>query len=87
MGVLHLGDSPASSAMLNLLSREPDLVVGDNQPYAMDGTDNTVPLHADPRGLDYLELETRQDLIADGPGQDAAAALIAGCLTRALAGL
>jgi predicted N-formylglutamate amidohydrolase len=43
----------------------------------MDGTDNTVPLHADPRGLDYLELEVRQDLIADPAGQDLAAGLLA----------
>jgi predicted N-formylglutamate amidohydrolase len=37
---------------------------------AMDGTDFTIPCHADPRGLDYLELEVRQDLIADAPGQE-----------------
>ena len=86
-GVLHRGDSALSRRTLALLQQDLGEEAGDNQPYAMDGTDNTVPLHADPRGLDYLELETRQDLIADGPGQDAAAALIAGCLTRALAGL
>ena len=58
-------------------------LAGDNQPYAMDGTDATIPLHADPRGLDYLELEVRQDLIADDAGQDGAAALIAGLLLAA----
>ena len=36
---------------------------GDNLPYAMDGTDNTVDVHAFTRGLDYLELEVRQDLL------------------------
>jgi predicted N-formylglutamate amidohydrolase len=35
-----------------------------------------VPLHADPRGLDYLELEVRQDLIADDAGQAEAAEMI-----------
>ena len=50
---------------------------GDNQPYAMDATDATVPMHADARGIDYLELEVRQDLIATAPGQSATAALIA----------
>ena len=83
-GVLHRGDSPLSSKVLALLRQELGHEVGDNQPYAMDGTDNTVPLHADPRGLDYLELEVRQDFIADGAGQDAAAALIAGVLIRTL---
>jgi predicted N-formylglutamate amidohydrolase len=86
-GVLHRGDSALSRRVLSLLRRDLGEGVGDNQPYAMDGTDHTVPLHADPRGLDYLELETRQDLIADGPGQDAAAERIAGLLIQALAGL
>jgi predicted N-formylglutamate amidohydrolase len=87
-GVLHRNDSAFSRAVLAaLIARHGADVVGDNQPYAMDGTDNTVPLHADPRGLDYLELETRQDLIADGPGQAAVAALIAGLLTEALVDL
>ena len=83
-GVLHRGDSALSSRMLTLLRRDLGDDVGDNQPYAMDGTDNTVPLHADPRGLDYLELETRQDLIADDAGQDEAADMIARQLTQAL---
>ncbi len=65
VGVLHLGDSPASTAMLDLLGREADLVVGDNEPYAMDGTDYTAPFHARRRGIDAVELEVRQDLLQD----------------------
>jgi predicted N-formylglutamate amidohydrolase len=65
VGVLHLGDSPASAAMLALLRAEPGLVVGDNQPYAMDGTDFTAPFHGHRRGIDALELEIRQDLLSD----------------------
>jgi predicted N-formylglutamate amidohydrolase len=83
MGVLHRGDSAFSRRVLALLRETLGEAAGDNQPYAMDATDNTVPLHADPRGLDYLELETRQDLIADGAGQDEAAALLAEVLARA----
>jgi predicted N-formylglutamate amidohydrolase len=86
-GVLHRGDSALSTHVLALLRQALGEEVGDNQPYAMDGTDNTVPLHADACGLDYLELETRQDLIADDAGQDEVAALIADLLTRALEGL
>jgi predicted N-formylglutamate amidohydrolase len=52
-------------------------LVGDNQPYRMDGTDYTAPRHAIAAGLDYLELEVRQDLIADPAGQAEAAALLA----------
>ena len=70
-GVLHdAGDTRFALAVLRGLQREPDLVVGDNEPYRMDGTDHTVPRHAFPRRLPYLELEVRQDLIADA-GQQA----------------
>lgn len=76
-GVLHRGDSAFSNTVLAALrTRLGEDLVGDNEPYAMDGTDFTVPHHVDPRGLDYLELEVRQDLIAEPAGQDAAAELI-----------
>jgi predicted N-formylglutamate amidohydrolase len=84
MGVLHRGDSPLSHRMLALLRDEMGEAAGDNQPYAMDGTDNTVPLHADPRGLDYLELEVRQDLLADPAGIDAVAQIVGRLLPLAL---
>jgi predicted N-formylglutamate amidohydrolase len=83
-GVLHRSDSPLSARLLDLLRRDFGDAAGDNQPYAMDGTDNTVPLHADPRGLDYLELETRQDLIADPAGQRVQAEILAPLLKEAL---
>jgi predicted N-formylglutamate amidohydrolase len=76
-GVLHAGDSPFSLAMLTLLQAEQAMPVGDNAPYAMDGTDYTIPLHAGGRGLDYLELEIRQDLIETPEGQAQAASLLA----------
>jgi len=84
-GVLHRGDSALSRTTLARLQRAFGDEAGDNQPYAMDGIDNTVPLHADPRGLDYLELEVRQDLIANARGQAEVAALLAPLLTEALA--
>ncbi len=84
-GVLHRHDSAFSDAVLTLLrARHGADLVGDNQPYAMDGTDFTVPFHADPRGLDYLELEVRQDTIANRAGQGTVAALLAQVLTSAL---
>lgn len=81
-GVLHRGDSSLSSRMLALLRQALGEAVGDNQPYAMDAIDYTVPFHADARGLDYLELETRQDLIADQAGQTETADFIAGLLAQ-----
>ncbi len=68
VGILHGPNSPASEAMLDLLRGEPGLVVGDNEPYAMDGTDYTAPRHAWARGGDVVEIEVRQDLISDPAG-------------------
>jgi predicted N-formylglutamate amidohydrolase len=76
-GVLHLNDSPLSSAMLARLQAELGEAVGDNQPYAMDGTDYTAPRHSRESGFDYLELEVRQDLIGDEAGQKAVAQWLA----------
>ena len=83
VGVLHGGDSPLSTRMLAALRAEEGDAVGDNQPYALGPLDCTVPEHAQGRGLDYLELEIRQDLIADADGQLRIAAqverLLRGC--------
>jgi predicted N-formylglutamate amidohydrolase len=84
-GILHRNDSPFSSRLLALLQESLGAEAGDNQPYAMDGIDNTIPLHADARGLDYAEIEVRQDLLADVGGQAEAAARLITLLARALA--
>ncbi|MFL5298558.1 MAG: N-formylglutamate amidohydrolase [Phenylobacterium sp.] len=87
-GVLHAEDSAFSRAVLARLRAEfGDALVGDNQPYRMDEVDFTVPLHAGGRGLDYLELEIRQDFIADAVGQAVVAAVVARLLPEALADL
>jgi predicted N-formylglutamate amidohydrolase len=65
VGVLHGGgDARFARAVLGRLGQEAGLVVGDNEPYRMDGTDHSVPRHCFPRQLPYVELEVRQDLIA-----------------------
>jgi predicted N-formylglutamate amidohydrolase len=52
------------------LRAEPDLVVGDNEPYAVsDETDYTIPVHGEKRGLMNTGIEIRQDLITDPAGQ------------------
>ena len=57
---------------LAALRRLPDVVVGDNEPYAVDiGIDYTVPEHAMRRGLPYLMLEVRQDLVGTMTDADA----------------
>lgn len=84
-GVLHRDDSAFSQAVLALMQAEIGDLAGDNQPYRMDEVDNTIPLHADSRGLDYLELEVRQDLLETPAGQRAAADWLTRILQRALA--
>jgi predicted N-formylglutamate amidohydrolase len=84
-GVLHLGDSPYSAAALARLRETFDPAeVGDNEPYRMDDVDYTLPHHGRAHGLDYLELETRQDLLADEAGVAAVAARMAPVLLEAL---
>ncbi len=69
-GVLFNRDERFARIVLNLLQQEPGLVVGENEPYAVsDLTDYTVPVHGEKRGLPHVEIEIRQDLIADEAGQ------------------
>ena len=75
VGVLYNRDPSLAQIMLDLLRAEGDLTVGDNAPYAVsDVTDYGVPVHAERRGLAHVEIEIRQDLIADEAGQAAWAA-------------
>ena len=70
IGVLYHHATPLSRIMLDLLRAEGDLVVGDNEPYAItDTSDYTAPVHGEARGLDHVEIEIRQDLIAGSAGQ------------------
>jgi predicted N-formylglutamate amidohydrolase len=82
VGVLHDGgDTGFARAVLARLAAEGDLTVGDNEPYRMDATDYSVPLHCYRRGLPYLELEVRQDLLATAEGQQDLARRLARILT------
>ena len=77
-GVLYQRDARFAHALLQALRDEGDLVVGDNAPYSVsDATDYAIPVHAERRGLPYVELEIRQDLIAAAAGQAAWAARLA----------
>jgi predicted N-formylglutamate amidohydrolase len=77
---------PLAHAMLDLLRAEPGLVVGANEPYVLSASsDHSVPTHAQANGVPYLELEIRQDLIADPAGQGAWAARLARLIPAAWA--
>jgi len=82
-GVLHNRD-PRLGRALAVRLRAAGYHVGDNEPYAVsDESDYSVPVHAERRGLAYVELEIRQDLIADPAGQLRWATLLAEALPRA----
>jgi predicted N-formylglutamate amidohydrolase len=81
--VLYNRDARLAHCLFDLLSAE-GLVVGDNEPYAVsDLTDYTVPVHAERRGLPYVEIEIRQDQIDDPAGQTAWADRLARLLPAA----
>jgi predicted N-formylglutamate amidohydrolase len=70
IGALYHRDTRLPPLLLKLLRAEPDLVVGDNEPYAVsDETDYTIPVHGEARGLMNTGIEIRQDLIADQAGE------------------
>jgi predicted N-formylglutamate amidohydrolase len=70
IGTLYHRDTKLPPLLLKLLRAEADLVVGDNEPYAVsDETDYTIPVHGEARGLMNSGIEIRQDLIADPAGQ------------------
>jgi predicted N-formylglutamate amidohydrolase len=72
IGTLYQRDKLLPPLLLQLLRAEPDLVVGDNEPYAVsDQTDYTIPVHAEARGLMNTGIEIRQDLISDQAGEKA----------------
>src|SRR6202035_4586274 len=70
VGTLYQGDTRLPARLLRRLRAEAELVVGDNEPYAVsDETDYTIPVHGEARGLMNSGIEIRQDLIADPSGQ------------------
>jgi predicted N-formylglutamate amidohydrolase len=89
-GVLFDVDDHATralaEAMLAELRAEPGLVVGANEPYVLSASsDHAVPTHAQANGVPYLELEIRQDLIAEPAGQAEWAARLARMIPAAWA--
>ena len=82
--ILYNRDRRFAGIVLDMLRREADVIVADNEPYFVsDETDYTVPHHAEARSLPYVEIEIRQDLVRDEAGQAAWAARIARALQDA----
>ena len=68
----------ATDPVLAALKQMPGLAVGDNEPYDMDPlVDYSTPEHALAHGLDYLQVEFRQDCVAQTYGQERFAKILA----------
>jgi predicted N-formylglutamate amidohydrolase len=84
VGILYNRDARLAEPLLGLLRDEGDLLVGRNQPYAVsDLSDFSVVHHGERRGIPHVEIEIRQDLIADPEGQQAWAERLARLLPAA----
>ena len=83
IGTLYHRDRTLPPLLLKALRAEGDLVVGDNEPYAVsDLTDYTLPVHGEARGLVNTGIEIRQDLLADQTSQHAWAERLARILSE-----
>lgn len=72
VGVLYYRRTKLAEILLALLRAEADLTVGENAPYVLTAdSDYSIPFHAERRGLEHVEIEIRQDLIASPEGQAA----------------
>lgn len=70
IGVLSNKDRRLAETLLRSLKQDPQLVIGDNQPYApSDGVYHSMGKHGEAHGLPCAMLEIRNDLIADRPSQ------------------
>ncbi len=87
IGVLWCGDDRLARPLIDRLRAEPDLCVGDNQPYAGQLKGDTMDRHGTRRNLPHVLIELRNDLVTTGPDQRAWAARLAPMLTRVIDGL
>lgn len=85
IGLLSASDRRLADPLLDILSAQPDLVVGDNEPYAGALAGDALDRHAVQTGLPHILIEMRSDLIATDADQRHWAARLAPVLAEAAA--
>ena len=85
IGVLYANDARLARPLIDHLNAEPDLTVGDNEPYTGHLPGDAVDRHALRDGRPNVLIELRNDLIADTAGQQKWAARLAPILETVLA--
>jgi len=83
-GILWKKDARFAAPLLAALAADPQLVVGDNEPYSGGLDGDTMHRHATTKGLTDALIEIRQDLIADAAGIDEWVERLAGVLPGVL---
>ncbi len=85
VGLLYNRDDRVARILMDVMSEDPSLTVGDNEPYAIsDEGDYTIPVHGEQRGIPHIEIEIRQDLIETGAGQRDWALRLTDCMGQAM---
>ncbi len=82
IGILHAGDTRLSTPLLTELRKEPDLCVGDNEPYDGHLPGDSIDQHALRQGRHNALIEIRNDLIETPTQQRAWAERLAPILNR-----
>ncbi|MGB0696297.1 MAG: N-formylglutamate amidohydrolase [Rhodospirillaceae bacterium] len=86
IGILYAHDDRLARPFIDVLRRQnPDLTIGDNQPYSGKEVGYTVNTHGEAAGLPYAGIEVRQDLIGDADGAAKWAKILARALDVVLA--
>lgn len=85
IGVLYADDTRLSSSLLEVLREEPDLTIGDNEPYTGHLPGDAVDTHALQHGHLNVLIELRNDLIETEAQQQDWATRLAPLLEKALA--
>lgn len=69
IGISFWRDHSLAKPLINALKKRDDIVVGDNEPYAIDVEfDYAVPVHGEGRGLPSAMIEIRQDGVRAAAG-------------------
>jgi predicted N-formylglutamate amidohydrolase len=84
VGVLYAGDTRLALPLLARLGAEPDLCVGDNQPYSGHLPGDSLDRHGVQTGLPHVLIEVRNDLIGTEAEQRAWGLRLAPMLDAAL---
>lgn len=77
VGILYSRDERLPRPLMEALRNEDGVIVGDNEPYSGVTHGYSLKIHGLAHGLPHVELELRQDLVADEAGQEKWASLLA----------